>query len=477
MRSSRHVRFAPKSARYLVTEVPDHLPHARALAVSAPLTATDGGDEGDYTLAVDGATSSARGVLKLAGQLGGTADLPDVRGLRVLDNAAPQLLTIGEVQDGEVLARSGTGLVGVSALSTGGGTVTGNIAMSGNKVTGLASGTDTGDAATYGQLTSMVNGLDWQQSVLDAISAPPGSPAPGDRYLVTATASGAWATHEEKIAQWTGSAWAFTVPNKGFTVHVEATGQDITYNGSHPAGSWVNIGASVDHASLLNLGTGNPHPQYQLGNAKGATDGYAGLDGTGRVPGTQAPPKSVYATGGNQAMVPGDIGAPPSARAVATGPGLGGGGDLSADRTLSIVAFTGLVARDHDPALSSWSANETKVHVTYDAGPDGMLVPVGLRLPATVDDALETEAVFEFHDASTRIVTNVSMASVLDDNMQGLANALMGDVTGAESNNGRSVRKVIFRTRNTTGSPVNDIDLGAFRLRAYAFPRGGGGAL
>lgn len=62
-----------------------------------------------------GAASGARGIIKLAGQLGGTADLPDVRGLR--ETGGPTLLTIGSVPDGYILKRSGSSVVGVSVGS------------------------------------------------------------------------------------------------------------------------------------------------------------------------------------------------------------------------------------------------------------------------------------------------------------------------------------------------------------------------
>lgn len=40
-------------------------------------------------------------------------------------------------------------------------------------------------------------------------TAPPGSPAVGDRYIVPAGATGAWAGHTNEIATWNGSEWIF----------------------------------------------------------------------------------------------------------------------------------------------------------------------------------------------------------------------------------------------------------------------------
>lgn len=539
---SRFVRYAPKGAGYLLAFVADNLPKARRFQVAAPLSVDDGGEGGDYTVSVGGASSSTRGVVKLAGQLGGSADAPDVRGLRTTSGGGT-LLALGAVANGQVFARDGDAVVGLAVVPAGGGAMSGDLAMGGHKVTGLATGSEPGDAATYGQLTSMLNGLDWQAGVVDAVSSAPGNPSDGQRFLVTGTPSSGdpFFNQGKKIAQRAAGAWSFVTPNKGFTVHNDATGQDLTYDGDHPGGNWVNIGASVDHASLLNLDGGDPHPQYQLASQREAqngyaglgqdslplrptkgvrtggdpqspapgevwvvgfelkfrndtgtpateiverqarrnqANGYAGLDSNGRVEAAHAPAKATYSTGGDQAMAPADIGAAPSTRSVATGTGLAGGGNLSADRTISIVAFTGVVSKDVDPTNGNYAQGAPPVVVlTVDAGADGMLVPFGLRLPATVDGGLRTEAALVFHDNSSVVLTNASSTNVLDFPMQDLANVVAGDLANNGLNNGRTVRKVELRVRNNTGSDINNVDVGVFRLRAWALPRGAGSAL
>ena len=66
------------------------------------------------------------------------------------------------------------------------------------------------------------------------LTAPPGSPANGDRYLVAATATGAWAGKEGKIAAYyTG--WIFITPLEGFSMWINDEDVRVTYNGS----SWV----------------------------------------------------------------------------------------------------------------------------------------------------------------------------------------------------------------------------------------------
>lgn len=51
-------------------------------------------------------------------------------------------------------------------------------------------------------------------AVLDKdLTAPPGSPAEGDMYIVGPAATGAWATEDENIAIYTARGWVFQVPN------------------------------------------------------------------------------------------------------------------------------------------------------------------------------------------------------------------------------------------------------------------------
>jgi len=56
----------------------------------------------------------------------------------------------------------------------------------------------------------------WQRPVLAFLNTPPGSPAKGDRYLVSAVATGDWAGYEDAVAWWNGSAWAFDLPSEGW---------------------------------------------------------------------------------------------------------------------------------------------------------------------------------------------------------------------------------------------------------------------
>lgn len=67
-----------------------------------------------------------------------------------------------------------------------------------------------------------------------SLSAPPGAPATGDTYIVGASATGAWATHSDKIAVWDGAAWVFYTPRVGWVAYIE----DEEKLSAYKAGGW-----------------------------------------------------------------------------------------------------------------------------------------------------------------------------------------------------------------------------------------------
>ena len=131
-------------------------------------------------------------------------------------------------------------------------------------------------ATTKAYVDALINGLDWQESVLDQdLLAPPGGESTGDRYIVAGqggTATGDWAGEEEKIAEFNGATWDFFTPDEGFATLVEDEGLQYTYNGAHPAASWVLFGSVISHAALTGLGA-DDHVQYLL------IDGTRGMTG------------------------------------------------------------------------------------------------------------------------------------------------------------------------------------------------------
>ncbi|MPZ55017.1 MAG: DUF2793 domain-containing protein [Rhizobiales bacterium] len=84
-------------------------------------------------------------------------------------------------------------------------------------------------------------------SALDRTGTPPGAPDEGDRYLVTATATGAWAGWEDSIAAYQDGAWVRYQPGNGWRVLVL---EDLTLY-LFDSGAWA---AKLDFNHAISLG-------------------------------------------------------------------------------------------------------------------------------------------------------------------------------------------------------------------------------
>ncbi len=86
-----------------------------------------------------------------------------------------------------------------------------------------------------------------QLSVLDrTLTAPPGSPADGARYLVAPGATGDWAGKDYNIAAYQDGAWAFYTPREGWLCWVADETLALIYTGS----AWVDaIAAHSPHGA------------------------------------------------------------------------------------------------------------------------------------------------------------------------------------------------------------------------------------
>ena len=80
------------------------------------------------------------------------------------------------------------------------------------------------------------------------LTAPPGSPAEGAVYLVKATGTGAWASHDNQLALYFAG-WIFLTPMEGLEAWILDENKKILYNGS----AWVDMpreGAAVADLAL-----------------------------------------------------------------------------------------------------------------------------------------------------------------------------------------------------------------------------------
>ncbi len=100
---------------------------------------------------------------------------------------------------------------------------------------------------THNESLKLLGGL-VQLSVLDrGLTARPGNPADGDRYIVGSGATGDWAGWNMNLALWTDGAWLPLPPRMG---EVEAA--LLLYNGGGRVGT---MPAALQGLSLLGLST------------------------------------------------------------------------------------------------------------------------------------------------------------------------------------------------------------------------------
>ena len=105
---------------------------------------------------------------------------------------------------------------------------------------------------THNEALRLLDGL-VQLSVLDRdLTAPPGSPADGDRYIVASGATGAWTGWDLNVALWTDGTWLRLPPRTGWRAWVEDESLLLVYDGA----GWVSTTpAALQNLSLLGLGT------------------------------------------------------------------------------------------------------------------------------------------------------------------------------------------------------------------------------
>jgi hypothetical protein len=88
------------------------------------------------------------------------------------------------------------------------------------------------------KVANLTAGLSHEEAVLGMQAAPPANPQLEDLYIVYGVGTGAWAGHNNELAQWDGTAWKFTTPKANETHLNEATNSLWHWNGT----SWVKVG-------------------------------------------------------------------------------------------------------------------------------------------------------------------------------------------------------------------------------------------
>lgn len=77
--------------------------------------------------------------------------------------------------------------------------------------------------------------------ISDTVTAPPGGPSDGDRYIIPAGATGDWSGKTNQVAAWLTdvAAWTYYVPKSGWNAYVVSKKAEFIFDGSN----WVLPGA------------------------------------------------------------------------------------------------------------------------------------------------------------------------------------------------------------------------------------------
>lgn len=106
---------------------------------------------------------------------------------------------------------------------------------------------------THNEALAALDALVHLSAIARDVAAPPADPNEGDRYLVGAGASGAFAGHTNSIAAFDDGGWSFLAPRAGWRVHVASENLLLLHDGA----AWMDAGLSVREVqNLTRLGVG-----------------------------------------------------------------------------------------------------------------------------------------------------------------------------------------------------------------------------
>jgi hypothetical protein len=107
------------------------------------------------------------------------------------------------------------------------------------------------------------------------LTAPPGSPAEGDRYIVASGATGLWAGWDLNVAFWTDGAWLRLVPRRGWVAWSVADAGLYVWNGT----AWTPIGGGMSDGDKGDVVVSGGGSVWTLDPAANAVVNRLGLGG------------------------------------------------------------------------------------------------------------------------------------------------------------------------------------------------------
>lgn len=120
----------------------------------------------------------------------------------------------------------------------------------------MASGEQSG-YVTFNELARILDALLQPSMTTITATDPPVSPDDGSLYIVPAGGTGAWAGHDNEVAQWYNGSWFFYAIPTGFDIHEQENNLRWTQGRTDPYLGHVSIG----HGGLVTQNPGGVTPQ------------------------------------------------------------------------------------------------------------------------------------------------------------------------------------------------------------------------
>lgn len=127
---------------------------------------------------------------------------------------------------------------------------------------------------THNEAIRMLDALVQLAVTARDLAAPPAEPAEGDRHIVAAGASGAWAGRTGQVAAWQDGGWAFLSPRAGWLAWVATEGLLVVFDGAQ----WAPVSASATEAPTFGVNTAADATNRLAVSAKGTLLTHEGDD-------------------------------------------------------------------------------------------------------------------------------------------------------------------------------------------------------
>lgn len=106
---------------------------------------------------------------------------------------------------------------------------------------------------THNEALERLDALSQLAVISRTVATPPVSPLEGNRYLIAASPTGAWAGHAGEVAFFYGGTWQFATPKTGWRVFVQAEAALLVFDGSN--WSAVGGGGPLQNVPLVGINT------------------------------------------------------------------------------------------------------------------------------------------------------------------------------------------------------------------------------